>query len=313
MSAHSRPIGVLLGGLWMTAIVSAWGGQGAAAAAPALQDRSETSPASERPPQTRTPQEYPPEQIAAGRAQFAAECGFCHGRDAAGGTGGTDLTRSLLVAEDVRGDRLGPAIRSGRPGQGMPAFALPDDDLAAIVAYIHDQKRRGDSAIGGRRSVEAADLQSGNAAAGKRYFEAACATCHAATGDLAGVATRFEGPALLQRMLYPRSAVGWAGADYTVYGRGVLRAIEYETGRIRWSHDLSGGAGAAGVLTTASGLTFTGDSATSALALRTGDGTTLWHAGIGRMGNSPVTYALDGRQYVLFGGGGVLYAWMLPA
>ena len=55
--------------------------------------------------------------------------------------------------------------------------------------------------------------------------------------------------------------VGWAGADYTVYGRGVLRAIDYQTGTIRWSHDLNGGAGAAGVLTTASGLTFTGDSA----------------------------------------------------
>ncbi len=106
--------------------------------------------------------------------------------------------------------------------------------------------------------------------------------------------------------------VGWAGADYTVHGRGVLRAIDYQTGTIRWSHDLSGGAGAAGVLTTASGLTFTGDSATSALALRSSDGTTLWHSGIGRVGNSPITYELDGRQYVLFGGGSVLYAFALP-
>jgi alcohol dehydrogenase (cytochrome c) len=106
--------------------------------------------------------------------------------------------------------------------------------------------------------------------------------------------------------------VGWAGADYTVYGRGVLRAIDYQTGTIRWSHDLSGGAGAAGVLTTASGLTFTGDSATSALALRSSDGATLWHSGIGRVGNSPITYELDGRQYVLFGGGSVLYAFALP-
>ena len=67
-------------------------------------------------------------------------------------------------------------------------------------------------------------------------------------------------------------AVGWAGADYTVYGRGVLRAIDYQTGKVRWSHDLHGGAGAAGVLTTAAGLTFTGDSANNALALRTSDG-----------------------------------------
>jgi alcohol dehydrogenase (cytochrome c) len=108
-------------------------------------------------------------------------------------------------------------------------------------------------------------------------------------------------------------ATGWAGADYTVYGRGVLRAIDYRTGQIRWSHDLHGGAGAAGVLTTASGLTFTGDSANNALALRTSDGTTLWHSGTGRVGNTPITYELDGRQYVLFGGGSALYAWALPA
>jgi alcohol dehydrogenase (cytochrome c) len=105
---------------------------------------------------------------------------------------------------------------------------------------------------------------------------------------------------------------GWAGADYTVHGKGVLRAIDYRTGRIRWSHDLHGGAAAAGVLTTASGVTFTGDSAGSALALRTSDGTTLWHSGIDRVGNSPITYELDGRQYVLFGGGSVLYAFALP-
>ena len=106
---------------------------------------------------------------------------------------------------------------------------------------------------------------------------------------------------------------GWAGADYTVHGRGVLRALDYRTGQVRWSHDLHGGAGAAGVLTTASGVTFTGDSANSALALRTSDGSTLWHSGIGRVGNSPITYELDGRQYLLVGGGSALFAFALPA
>jgi len=46
--------------------------------------------------------------------------------------------------------------------------------------------------------------------------------------------------------------------------------------------------------------------------LRTNDGKTLWHAGIGRIGNSPITYEPDGRQYVLFGGGSVLYAFAVP-
>jgi alcohol dehydrogenase (cytochrome c) len=107
-------------------------------------------------------------------------------------------------------------------------------------------------------------------------------------------------------------AFGWAGADYGVYGKGAVRAIDYKTGKIVWSHDIGGG-GSAGVLTTASGLTFTGDSQGSVLALRTSDGKTLWHAGQGQsMQSSPVTYELDGRQYVLTSGGGVMFAWALP-
>jgi alcohol dehydrogenase (cytochrome c) len=108
-------------------------------------------------------------------------------------------------------------------------------------------------------------------------------------------------------------AYGWAGANYPVWGKGVLRAIDYQTGKIRWHHDLGDGPSGAGVLTTDSGLTVTGDSVGNALALRTSDGTTLWHSGIGRVGNSPVTYELDGRQFVLVGGGSALYAFALPA
>src|SRR5262245_17704291 len=107
-------------------------------------------------------------------------------------------------------------------------------------------------------------------------------------------------------------AYGWAGADYGVFGRAFLRAIDYQTGKIQWNHELGDGAGAAGVLTTASGLTFTGDVPGNAMAIRTSDGTTLWHASIGRVGNPPITYQLDGRQFVIFGGGSSLYAWALP-
>jgi alcohol dehydrogenase (cytochrome c) len=107
-------------------------------------------------------------------------------------------------------------------------------------------------------------------------------------------------------------AYGWAGADYGVWEKGVLRAIDYRTGAVRWSHDLGNGASNAGVLTTDSGLVFTGDSAGSVFALRTEDGATLWHSGIGRVGNAPITYELDGRQYMLVAGGGALFAWALP-
>jgi len=105
---------------------------------------------------------------------------------------------------------------------------------------------------------------------------------------------------------------GWAGADHNVYGRAFLRAIDYRTGEFRWTHDLGDGPAPAGVLTTASGLTFSGDSSGNALALRTTDGATLWHSAIGTVGNSPITYQLDGRQYVVMSGGGVLFGFALP-
>jgi alcohol dehydrogenase (cytochrome c) len=107
-------------------------------------------------------------------------------------------------------------------------------------------------------------------------------------------------------------AYGWAGANYVVAGKAFLRAIDYQTGKVRWDHYIGEGAGTAGVLTTESGVTFTGDTAGNVLALSTADGRTLWHSGIGRVGNSPVTYELDGRQYVLVGGGSGLYAFVLP-
>jgi cytochrome c oxidase cbb3-type subunit 3 len=181
------------------------------AASAAAQGRGQASPASVRPTAPGAPQGYSREQVDTGRTRFAAHCGFCHGRDAAGGEAGTDLTRSTLVATDVRGDKILPLVRAGRADKGMPAFSLPDGDLTAIVAFIHDQREQAAAATGGRRAVDLADLQTGNADAGRRYFETSCARCHSANGDLKGVATRYVGLPLLQRMLYPGSGGRGAG------------------------------------------------------------------------------------------------------
>ena len=71
-----------------------------------------------RPP---NPQSYPPAQVQAGQPLFSAQCGFCHGRDAAGGESGPDLTRSALVAADVRGDKIGPVVQERTRRQGHAA------------------------------------------------------------------------------------------------------------------------------------------------------------------------------------------------
>jgi alcohol dehydrogenase (cytochrome c) len=107
-------------------------------------------------------------------------------------------------------------------------------------------------------------------------------------------------------------AYGWAGANSSVYAEAAIRAIDYQTGKVRWNHPIGEGGGSAGILTTTTGLAFTGDTSNNLIALRTSDGTTLWHSAIGRVGNGPITYELDGRQYVVVGGGTTLFAFALP-
>jgi cytochrome c oxidase cbb3-type subunit 3 len=156
--------------------------------------------------QAQAPQPSPSPQVQAGQALFAAQCGFCHGRDAAGGETGPDLTSSEIVEKDVGGNEIGPVVRTGRSDRGMPQFNLTDADLAAIVAFLHEEKAKAESRPGRRRNVQPEDLQTGNADEGRNYFNGAggCSKCHSPTGDLAGVANRLRGLALLQRMLYPK-------------------------------------------------------------------------------------------------------------
>ncbi|HZU26797.1 MAG TPA: acido-empty-quinoprotein group A [Bryobacteraceae bacterium] len=108
-------------------------------------------------------------------------------------------------------------------------------------------------------------------------------------------------------------AEGWAGRDRDLWADSSIRAIDYQTGKIRWTKDIGNGESVAGILSTAGGLLFTADTSGNALALDAETGKTLWHVyGGGPIECSPMTYELDGRQYVVQASGSVLYAWALP-
>jgi cytochrome c oxidase cbb3-type subunit 3 len=150
--------------------------------------------------------QFPADLVESGRKRFATDCGFCHGRDATGGSRGTDLTRSELVTRDVGGNLIAEVVRLGRADKGMPPFAsLGKEELTALAAFIHSQKQLVESANGDRRSVEPEDLATGSVEAGERYFQANCQRCHAPAGDLAGIGSRLKGLPLLRRMLNPAS------------------------------------------------------------------------------------------------------------
>ncbi len=193
------------------------------------------SPASKVRPKSATPQQYPAREVREGEVRFGSQCGFCHGKDAGGGETGPDLTRSELVAQDSHGDKLTPFIRAGRPSAGMPAFSgLTSGELNAIVAFLHTQMDRFAALGGGRRSVEPSDLATGNASAGREYFEGAgkCASCHSPAGDLAGIGKKYQGLDLLRRMLYPSGrgpATPTARATFTLpSGQTVIAPVVAE-------------------------------------------------------------------------------------
>ena len=74
-------------------------------------------------------------------------------------------------------------------------LTFPSQQIAGLAAFIHTQRNIALAQKGGRKGVDVSDLQTGNADAGKQYFDGAggCATCHSPTGDLAGIASRYKG------------------------------------------------------------------------------------------------------------------------
>lgn len=91
-----------------------------------------------------------------------------------------------------------------------------------------------------------------------------------------------------------------------------MRALDYKTGKTVWRHDYRGGGGLSSLLTTAGKLLFSGDGAQHLVAFDAANGKILWHAGLSaNVRNGPETYMLDGRQYLLVGGGDSLYAFTL--
>jgi alcohol dehydrogenase (cytochrome c) len=94
---------------------------------------------------------------------------------------------------------------------------------------------------------------------------------------------------------------------------GALRAIDPATGERKWEFKYLTPS-TSGLLTTASGLVFTGDSDGNILALDSRSGKLLWRYQMGAPlhGTSAITYRIDGRQHVLVPAGTTLTAWALP-
>jgi cytochrome c oxidase cbb3-type subunit III len=142
-----------------------------------------------------------------GRAAFKQNCAACHAEDATGGRG-PDLIRSSLVRHDKNGDLIGPVVTGGRADKGMPPFPFTDSQVSDLVAFLNAQIALFDlhTRFGPYpNDIPAERLATGTVEAGKAYFNGAggCSGCHSPTGDLAGIAKKYNPPDLEVRFLYP--------------------------------------------------------------------------------------------------------------
>lgn len=96
------------------------------------------------------------------------------------------------------------------------------------------------------------------------------------------------------------SMAGGGGPVNGEDGRFYLRAIDPLTGTTRWEYPMTGAADMwAGTMTTAGGLVFFGDDSGQLVALDAASGEDLWHYNMGQLLTaSPMTYSIDGKQYV---------------
>jgi alcohol dehydrogenase (cytochrome c) len=104
--------------------------------------------------------------------------------------------------------------------------------------------------------------------------------------------------------------MGWGGTDRGGYAeQPQLTAIDYKTGKVRWSIPRYGGN--SGILTTAGNVLF--NAAANGLgAYNATTGQPLWNAAVGaNVTNGPITYELDGLQYVVAGAGARVVAFVM--
>ena len=158
------------------------------------------------------PEAYPPRPpadpaaVERGKALYGVNCQFCHGADTRGGDSGPSLLRSGIVLDDQKGELMAPVVRAGRPG--MPKFTLTDDQIFDVSAFVHTFRAAGYD----ESRLKPPSIVVGDAKAGEVFFNAKCAACHSATGDLRGLASTIADPRLLQQTwLLPGTGAGRGG------------------------------------------------------------------------------------------------------
>jgi len=152
----------------------------------------------------------------------------------------------------------------------------------------------------------------------------------------AGSATNFQAPsydkATGDLYLYFNDAQGFVASAPAIYERGKqflgrgavmppeapppsqgIAAMDSRTGKLRWSFPLTRGNNSAGVLATRGGMLFVATAEGQLVGLDMKSGQPKWHFRTGvAITASPISYAVDGRQFISVAAGNMIYAFGLP-
>jgi alcohol dehydrogenase (cytochrome c) len=117
--------------------------------------------------------------------------------------------------------------------------------------------------------------------------------------------------------IYRQAQNGGYEADHDASnpGKRYLRAINLDDGKISWEIPQIGApeANYSGILSTAGDLVFYGETGGSFAALEAKTGRNLWHFETGAQWKaSPMTYIIQGKQYIAIAGAANIMAFTLP-
>jgi PQQ-dependent dehydrogenase (methanol/ethanol family) len=148
--------------------------------------------------------------------------------------------------------------------------------------------------------------------------------CPAVRGATNWYSTAYSPATRLYYVMTVEDCTVYRKADDGGYGRyndpahpaqKILRAFNIETGKVVWQINLPGSVQSnyAGVLSTAGGLAFLGESSGGFAAVDAATGKYLWHFETNHfMKASPMTYEVDGKQYVAIASGANILSFALP-
>jgi len=116
--------------------------------------------------------------------------------------------------------------------------------------------------------------------------------------------------------VYREGRLYFGSTNHAVPGEerwGAVRALGPTTGDVKWEFKTFLPS-STGTLATAGGLVFTGDRDGYVMAIDAATGRLLWKLNVGgRVNATPITYSIDGRQYVAVAAGSAIFSFGLPA